>query len=278
MRSELMQTNQINVNVFKKVIKKSTLNLALEFTRIKFKDGRLTSGMTTTGRDIITILNMPNTLITLSEQDEVEFNLGGLEKPLHTFDGFLKNYQQEVVEAKVYDETINTRIVFKPIVSLEGQTVSHQHTIGLVSPTMVEPFVLQSNQQGEVPYFFNMDLTAEHIREFENTKFEGGRFGKVYIKVINNKLYIDTTDQNNMYENDHLLLLTTQDVNFEDKIMCFEYANFCHLLDVVKDELTSENPKQLCIGFGWIAEGNIGIIHIYDVEKTEQYFLTSRDI
>ena len=70
--------NQINIEVFKDVIKKSTLNMALQFTRINFKEGRLQSGMVTTSRNVITILDMPNNLVKLSEGDEIQFNLGDL--------------------------------------------------------------------------------------------------------------------------------------------------------------------------------------------------------
>jgi hypothetical protein len=273
--------NKINIEVFEDVIKKSTLDGAMQLTRMKIKNGRVYSGMTNERKNIITRLNIPNEFVKLAENDEIQFNLGNLMKPLQTFNGFKKytiHPEDNWIDCEIYDETNNPRIIFKPLMGLEGQTLYQNHTVHMVDESVTEPMVLKSDQKEDVPYITTFPITTDHMRTFEQTKSNGACFGKIYIKVNDGNLTMDTTDQNNMYEDDHLIPLVLQKLNIHDIIICFDYTNFCHLLEIITDERNRENGKELIMGVGYLKAQDAGVIHIFDSEKTEQYFIFSREL
>jgi len=270
--------NKIDLEVFKNVIKKSTLNMSMVFTRIHFKDKKMYCSMVSSARDITTIIELKNTLVTLSTEDEVIFNFGNLEKALHTFDTVKKFLDQTEMEVKIYDGADNPRIVLKPTQRLEGETVQQNLSLAMVDEAVLNPHVLQNRQKSDIPYFVKIDLTDEHISILEQTKADAGRYGKIYLKVRSGKLFIDTTDQNNVYENKNLRPLTLQKIEIPDMVSCFDFNNFSNLLEIIQDERSKEGGNSYSIGFGYDGNTESGIMHVFDPEKTEQYFLFSRPL
>jgi hypothetical protein len=273
--------NEINIDIFKEVIKKSTLNLSIAATRIKFKDGRLYSGMHSDARDISVVLDWADQkLVDLTANDELEFNLSDLQKPLATFDGIKKYTSQHIMNTNIFDGPDNPRIILKPTFSLEGQTANQKIRVAMVAEAVTEPWILQSRQKADIPYYVVIDdLTPDHMKVLYQTKDRASGYGKVYIKVVDGKLYTDATDENNMYEHANLIPLTLQDINIEnDVVSCYEFAHFSNLLDIITEEMAKENGKKFSMGFSYDENTETGVLHVFDPEKTEQYFLFTRPI
>jgi hypothetical protein len=87
---------------------------------------------------------------------------------------------------------------------------------------------------------------------------------------------LDTTDQNNKFSAANKIQFTLENINTDDKIICFEHVHFSHLLEVINDERSKETSKELIIGFAYMEPTESGCIHVFDNEQTEQYFLFSR--
>jgi hypothetical protein len=67
----------INIDEFKKVLKKATINFSLDSVQLNFTKDRVKSKMVTNANDAIVILDIPNTVIPdVRQHDEHSFNFG----------------------------------------------------------------------------------------------------------------------------------------------------------------------------------------------------------
>ncbi len=271
-------TNQINLNVLSDILRKGTLDLAVQMIQIQFKNSRMIIKMISGPRNVITILNLENNMINFSEHDDVTLNFGGLTRPLQTIDTIQKFTGMDVVSIEIFDGEENPRLVFKPTYNLDGKQFEQRHTNIMCDESVMDRFLLGSKDYDELPVFAEFTVTPDLLNLFYQISAHAGIFGKIYFRLNNGVLSIDATDENNIFEDKHDCDLA-ENVESENMAMCFDFDNFTHLLNVIKSETSKENPKTYKIGFTWIQQTS-GVIRVFskDNEESEEYMLLNREL
>ena len=120
-----------------------------------------------------------------------------------------------------------------------------------------------------------MNITEELINTtFEAIKKGGAQYGKFYIIVKDNDLFIEAADKSNS-KADKTTRILKSGVEMDDLSICFDLKNFIALTQVI--ELSKEEKKDFKMKFAYIQEREGGMIHVESDDGTEQYFLLNRE-
>lgn len=240
---------KVNVNEFRNFVQKATLNYTIDSININYdkENDKVWSKMISTTSDAVSILNVGNSIFT-NVKDDVELNFCN---PKTELKPYLDLIDDEEVEFKLH----KNKIVLDKKVKIHFDDPSVVSTFGGNAPS------------DNIEYFVTLNVDEQFFNEFKKIKKIGNRFGKVYFTVTDNKLYLETMDKTNTYSNGISFELCDVDTN--DLSMCFDYNLFCNLMNVVDDE----NFK---IKLTYMEEREGGMVYLYNLDESEQYFLMSK--
>jgi hypothetical protein len=243
----------INIDNFKSIIKKATLNNTMTSVQLVFKDGRIETSMINDGRIAIAILDVDNDVL-LGTNEEIEFNFS---EPSLNVLPYLNIFDEEEVDVNVS----NSKIVIK-----NGRQKSNLH---FCEPMIVSTF--GSRSAGETEYFLTLDIDDNFMESFNKIKKIGNRFKKLYFNVSDGMFSIETTDKTNSYSNGLKFDLTSIEKN--DLTICFDFKNFSNLMAVISDR--AEDFK---IMFAYVEDQEAGMLNVSSNDGSEKYYLMSGDM
>ncbi len=258
-----MEGINFNVQKFKNVMIKGTLNYCIDYLQLKFAAGRIKTAMVSSQRSVVTFLDLANDgIIDLTENDEITMNFFQPSRQLYHFDLI----GEESAKMKIIDD--------EQLVLILGP--GNTEDIFFTSETSLKHNILKRSFKDDFPYFWETPITDELLSvTFDAIKKGGAQYGKFYVVVKDNDLYIEAADKSNSKADKTTRLLKT-DVGIKDISICFELKNFIALASVI--ELSKETDgKDFIMKFAYIEEREGGMIHVLSSDNTEQYFLLNRE-
>jgi len=242
---------KFNVEEFKSVLKKSTLNFSIDSVRLGFSKNLINSNMISERRDAVVSLNIPNNMMAVKKAEEIEMNFS---QPLQQLMPFLNLLDE--------DEA-NISIKENKIVISSGRQRSNIH---FCSPEIVSVFETTAK---ETEQFLTIDIDDNFINAFMKIKKIGSKFGDVYFNVEKDVFNIETTDRTNRFSNGLKLdLVDIKDV--DDLTLRFDYKNFLNLMSVVNG-----NADDFQMSFSYMRKQDMGIL-LAEKKDEEKYYLMSR--
>jgi len=243
---------RINVENFKELIRKSTVNFSIETVQLRFGGTKVKTNMIASDGNTIAILDVQNDVIDVN--DEVDFNFSD---PSQGVIPFINLFDNEMVTVKLYENRMTL---------IDGQQRSN---IGFCSPLVVSLLGTESIKE-DVDWFFNMEVDEEFKNIFNKIKKIGARFGKVYFEVKDSVMAIDTSDKTNTYSNG--LRFELNDCETEDLTLSFDYKNMVNLMNVIGDR---ENFK---LKLTYKEEQELGMLYTKLTDDSEKYCLLSKEL
>jgi len=241
----------INIENFKEVIIKATLNFSIDTLQLRFSD-RIKSDMIGNGTSIA-ILNVENNVLDTNE--ELVFNFTDLSNNVIPFIALFDN---EDIELSLTDLFMKFR---------DGSQITK---VGFASERAIKR--LGTDDVKNVDWFFDMTIDKDLIDKFDKIKKIGSRFGKTYIVVKNNTLFIETADKTNRYSNGVKFKLAN-DIEMEDISLAYVYndmVNFFHCIEMDLD-------KGFTLKVSYDDEQGLGCIYAFSEDENEKYSLISRE-
>jgi len=254
---------KLDAKKFRKVMAKATLNYSIDFVQLRFVDGRVKSSMISNHQQIVTKIDIPNDgILETTLQDDITINFSS---PSVLLVPYLEDIGDLETTAKIDDENL--------LLFLDSGW--NEYSVRFVTDSVIRNYLTRRSISDEFPYFYDEPLTDEmRERYFESLKRLGARHGKIYISVIDGKIYFEATDRTNAFSNKmNSKPLGTTDIN--DVAICFEYKNFVSLSNII--EHGRAEGQEFTIKFAHIHERDKGIIHVSTADNSEQYFLLNRE-
>jgi len=242
---------KININNFKDVVTKATMNFSIETLQLRFSD-RIESDMINGNGTSISILNVKNNVLDTIE--ELVFNFGDASNNLIPFIALFDN---EEVELSLTDLFMK----FK-----DGEQITK---VGFCSDAAVKR--LGTDDVKDVDWFYDMKIDQELIDKFEKIKKIGSRFGKVYFSVDSNRLFLETADKTNRYSNGVKFKL--DDIEMPDLSLAYAFGdmvNFFHCIEMNLD-------KEFVLKVSYDEEQGLGCVYAFSEQGNEKYALISRE-
>lgn len=239
---------ELNVNEFKKLIKKATLNHSIDSVLLNVTKDNITSSMKSNAKDVFSILDIPNDVIS----DVKEEFILSFADPKSNVLPFLNLLDDEEVPVKLSDNKI---------------VLDKKATLVFEDPSIISTFS-GKNIQDSVEFFTEIELTDELIENINKIRKIANKFGKIYFTVSDNVLYIETTDKTNRFSNS--FEFSIQDVKKDDLTLCFDYRNFSNLMNVINGDYEEYKFK-----LTYFEKQELGGLYCVKEDDTEKYFLTS---
>jgi len=216
---------KINIENFKKVLKKATINNIISTVQLKFGGGKITSSMISSNTNAISILNIDNNV--LDTNDEVDFN-------------FLEPVQEVTPYLNIFDNNeVDIKLLKNKIVLNDD---NQQSRINFCSPLIVTLFGKTDVKQ-DANWFFEADIDEDFIRAYDKIKKIGAKFGRVYFNISDGKFIIETADKTNEFSNGLKIIL--RDAKDVDNInLCFLFVDLTNIIKVI-----DESDKEFKIKF-----------------------------
>jgi len=242
---------KINIEEFKTVLKKATINNIIKTVQLKFSDGKITSSMISDDNGSISILNVENNV--LNTNDEVDFNFSELVQEVIPY---LNIFDNNEVEIKLY----KNKILLKDN--------NQQTNINFCSPIIVTLFG-KTDVKKDGNWFFETDIDEDFIKAFNKIKKIGPKFRRVYFEIKDDKFIIEITDKTNEFSNG--LKFTLSDAKKVDNIcLCFKYNDIASIMNVINEEF-----EKFKIKFTYNEDQELGLLYIYSLDGFEKYCLFS---
>lgn len=242
---------KINIEEFKTVLKKATINNIIKTVQLKFSDGKITSSMISDDNGSISIINVENNV--LNTNDEVDFNFSELVQEVIPY---LNIFDNNEVEIKLY----KNKILLKDN--------NQQTNINFCSPMIITLFG-KTDVKKDGNWFFETDIDEDFIKAFNKIKKIGPKFRRVYFEIKDDKFIIEITDKTNEFSNG--LKFTLSDAKKVDNIcLCFKYNDIASIMNVINDEF-----EKFKIKFTYNEDQELGLLYIYSLDGSEKYCLFS---
>jgi len=237
---------ELNVNVFKDVLKKGTVNYLIDSIGITVDPTSIKCNMLSADRSALVFLNLPNTMIE-GLKDEVTLNFT---EPNTKVKPYLEILDEETVPMTISDSMIRINKQLK--INFDDESVISNYG--------------SDDPRHPIEYFTSMPIDSDFMVNFKKIQKIGSRFGKVYFIVDDNKLYIESTDKTNSYSNSVKFFVC--DVKYENLELCFKYKSFVNLMSLIP---VDEFDLNLC----YVKDKKLGLIGILKKDESERYFLMS---
>lgn len=242
----------LNVENFKNVLKKATLNHLIESIQLKIDGNTVKSRMISQSNDCITILNLPNDIITdVASHDEFEFNFLEPNRTVIPYLNLIEEGQTTVV--KVSEEKISL------------VTGSQKSNLFFCSPKVVNIFA-KGEPKSDISYFTKLNIDEQFISNFNKIMKIAPMFKKVYFNVENGVLSIETTDKTNNFSNG--VKLDLDRVEHTDLMLCIDFRNISSVMSVLEGDFVAH--------FAYVKEQDMGLIFFEKNDSSERYYLMSR--
>lgn len=244
---------RINVENFKELLKKATINFSIETVQLRFGGGKIKSNMVSSNGNSISLLDVENGIIDTN--DETDFNFS---EPAQGVIPYLNLFDEDMIQLHLYDNRM----------TLKSET--QKSNISFCSPLVVNVLGTDS-MKTDLEWFFEFDVDEEFKNSFTKIKKIGGRFGKVYFEVRDEVATIETCDKTNQYSNG-LSFVLNEEVKSQDLVLCFDYKDIVNLMAVIN---STEGFK---ISLTYKKDQELGMLYAKSVDESEKYFLLSKEI
>lgn len=242
---------KINVDNFRNVITKATLNFGIETLQLRFSDRIKCDSINQNGTSI-SILDVENDVLDTNEQ--LTFNFSDPSNNVIPYINLLEKTEPELSLTDLFMKFIDE---------------SHSYKVGFVSDTAIRR--LGTDDVKDVDWFFETKIDEKIIKKFEPIKKIGSRFGKVYIDLDNKRLFINTTDKTNRYSND--VKFKIADLDMRDLSLAYTYTDMVNFFHCVEMSLA----KNFTMKVSFDEEQGLGCLYAHTESGDEKYALISRD-
>ena len=242
---------KINIEEFKTVLKKATINNIIKTVQLKFSDGKIKSSMISDDNSSISILNIDNNV--LNTTDEVDFNFS---EPAQEVIPYLNIFDNNEVEIKLY----KNKILLKD--------TNQQTNINFCSP-MITTLFGKTDVKKDANWFFETEIDEDFIKAFNKIKKIGPKFRRVYFEIKNEKFIIETTDKTNEFSNG-LKFYLADAKKIKNICLCFTYNDIASVMSVINDDF-----EKFKIKFTYNEVQELGLLYIYSLNNFEKYCLFS---
>lgn len=245
----------INTEELKNFLQKATLNYCIGNVQINLSKDKATSKMISSASDVITILNMNNNIMpSMKPSDVISMNFDEPNVNILPYLNLIND--DEETEIKLKDEKITL---------VQGKVKAN---IFFCSPQVVNIFEADA-PRADTTYFHEMKFDDDFIKDFGQIKKIGAKFGKIYFGVVDNMLYIETSDKQNRFSNG--LRIDLCNVEHSDMSMCFDFKNVVNLMTVLNGSSSEVTCK-----FAYLDEQELGMLSVYNEDESEKYYLMSK--
>jgi len=245
---------RVNVENFKNVLRKATLNMSIDTVQLNFTPNKIESKMITQASDGIVLLDVPNDVISgMTENDEFQFNFN---EPNQYVMPFLNLIDEDEANIFVHENRITL-------------TVGRQRSnLFFCAPTVVSIFTAGA-PLASIDFFLERQVDENFINVFKKIKKVGTRFGRVYFTVESGVLSIEATDKRNSVSN--TLKFEISEIEATDLTICFDYGNFAKMMSIVEDE-----PDSFTMKLSYLEDRELGMVCMQKSDNSENYFLMSK--
>jgi len=238
----------IQVDKFKEVITKATINFSIESVQLNFTPEEIRSKMISFASDAIALLKIKNEVLP-NITGEVQFNFVD---PNQMVMPYLNLVEGETI-VKIYDERVSL---------MTGNQTSNLY---FCAPSVVNTLA-SDGPKVSIPMFHEISVDKDFNDVFDKIKKVAPRFDKIYFGVDSGKFYIETTDKTNKFSNTLRILLGN--CSSTDISLCFGYRNMFSLMSILSEDFK--------LYFHFVRENNLGMLRAANSSNSEQYFLMSK--
>lgn len=239
---------QLNVNNFKSLIKKGTVNHVIDNIKMIFTPQTAVSAMR--GTNLISCVKTNNNILTgLKKADEIEFCFVS---PLSNVLPYLEILQGDNVNVKIENGYI------------ELKEPPHTVKISLLHPNMATHF--DPSRQPNIDFFVAFNPTEQFANFIDKSKRVCAAHGKIFLGVKDGFLYVRAGGVATELTSEIKLNIVESD--FEDVELNFEYKGFINLFGLINPEFT--------ISVSYDTEQEIGLLKAENADKSEVYYQMSR--
>jgi hypothetical protein len=249
----------IDIDKFKTLIKRTTLNYSIVGLHLNFVNSRIKSKLISNQRDIITLTDIPNDVINFQPNDDISFYFT---EPQTTVLPHIKHMEGEA-NLEIFEEK-ELMVIWQII---NGQRVEGK--LRWPKPIAVERNIFSKDAKETFEYFKILKLDENVFGLLDVIKDVATRFGKVYITIKNGEFLIEATDKTNSFASGTKVEFGNIDSDLPDISLCFEFKNLSNLLSIIDDSFDMR--------FSYIQGADGGFIHSVKSDETEQYFLFNRE-
>lgn len=239
---------KINVDNFKKVLQKATLNFSIESVRLDISKEKIKSKMICRANDTISIMDIPNDVLPDITED-LQVNLS---EPAQSTLPYLNLIEGDTI-VKLAPEKMSL---------LTGNQTS---SIFYCSPSVVSVYTSET-PKASAPLYHSFQINDEFEAAFDKIKKIGSRFEKIYFGSSKGVFYIETTDRTNKFSNG--LRISLGGVEQLDMSLCFLFKNVFNLMSIIDKDFT--------MNFYYIKEHDLGMLKAENKDGSEKYFLMSK--
>ena len=237
---------KINLNEFKDVLKKGTMNYIIDSIGLSIDKERIKCNMISSDHSALLFLDMPNNVIE-GLASEVVLNFS---EPNNKVKPYLEIMDEVTVPITITDNKIN---------------INKQLKINFDDESVISVYG-KDNPKNEIKFFTSLNVDDGFMLNYKKIQKIGSRFGKVYFVIEDNKLYIESTDKTNSYSNSVKFFIA--DVKHENLELCFKYKNFVNLMSLI-------NVDEFDIKLSYVKDKKLGLIGLFKKDESERYFLMS---
>jgi hypothetical protein len=236
---------QLNVNKFKDLMKRGTVNYAIETVKMVFTKESATTSMR--GVNLISQVRVPNDiLLGLKTADEIDFCFV---KPTDNVLPYLEILRSEMVDTSIEDSHIELK---------ENPYIVK---ISLVHPSVITAFDI--NHKPDINFFVEFSLTDEFLNFLSKTKnispdiYMGSKGGFLYVRAGGPAGELNSEISLNLVE-----------TTFKEIELTFNYKSFLSMISLLN--------QSFVLSCAYDDDQEIGILRAENPAVTETYYLMSR--
>lgn len=248
---------KINLSKFEKLLKKATISYSIETLRLKFNE-HIETEMRSGNGNSISILKLENDVLDVRDEEFI-FNFSDVAQNVVPF---IQLFDDEEVDIELVEGSSGLGYM----VLVQGNQRSR---ISFCFPNIPKRLGTKDVKQ-DVDWFFNIDVDESFMSKFDKIKKVGSRFGNVYLDVLENEVFLETADKNNVYSNG--LKFKLADIEKENLTLCFSYKDMVNLFNILEIE------KNFNVKFTYDVHNELGMMYVFSQDGSEKYCLLSLQI
>jgi hypothetical protein len=239
---------QLNVNNFKNLIKRGSVNYVIDNVKLSFTPQHAISAMR--GTDLISVVKVPNdVLLGLKRQDEIDFNFVN---PLSNVLPYLDILRGDTVAVDIEQGYI------------ELKEAPHVVKITLFHSNVVTPFDV--DKKPKISFFVSFATDERFANFIDKTKRVCASHGRIFLGTKGGSLYVRAGGAANELASEIKLdLISTE---FKDIELSFNYKSFISLIGLLTPDFT--------ISMAFDEEQELGLIKAENSDSSETFYLMSR--
>lgn len=239
---------QLNVSRFKDLMKRGTVNHAIENVKMVFTREQAVSAMR--GTNLISIVKWPNNILTgLKKADEIDFCFVN---PVTEVLPYLEILRGEMVDTKIESGYI------------ELKEDPYLVKINLKHPNVVTAFDI--DRKPNINFFVDFHLTEEFLNFLSKTKGVSSSTGMIFMGVKDGFLYARAGGAQNELNSEINLNLVPAE--FRDIELSFNFKSFTSMVSLIDTNFT--------LSCAYEEEQELGLIRAVNEGESETYFIMSQ--